>query len=455
MTTLTFYGGTGSVTGANFHLRGEFGTGLVDCGLIQGIYDRAKDPNYEPFPYKPGEVDFLIVTHAHIDHIGRIAKLVRDGFTGPIFSTPSTRDIAGYMLADAFKIMSNDAERYGRAPMYTEADIARALAQWKVYEYYVPFSPVGDKKKIEVDFRNAGHILGSAVVVVRTGGKTIGFTGDLGNSPTSILPDTDKVPGLDYLITESVYGDRNHEAKAERRNRLREAIVKVLKRKGTLLIPTFSLEKTQVLLYELNKLIEGGLVPSVPVFLDSPLAIDITEVYARYDKLFKESARAEIAGGDDIFSFPKLSITRSKDDSADIDSVPGPKIVLAGSGMSGGGRILRHERRYLPDANNALLLIGYQSLGTLGRAIFDGEKHVKIDNQWVPVRAEIINVSGYSSHKDSDNLVAFAAESADTLRHAFCVMGEPKSARFLAQRFRDELGVKADAPEYGTSYDLS
>ena len=455
MATLTFYGGTGSVTGANFLLRGTFGTGLVDCGLIQGIIDRRDDPNYAPFPYKPSEIDFLIITHAHIDHIGRIPKLVREGFTGPIFSTPATRDIARFMLADAFKVMSMDAERYGRPPMYSEADVARALGLWKVYDYYVPFSPVGDKSKIEVDFRNAGHILGSAIVVVRTDGRTIGFSGDLGNSPTSILPDTDVVTGLDYLVTESVYGDRNHEAKAERRTRLREAISKVLKRRGTLLIPTFSLEKTQVLLYELNKLIESEQVPSVPVFLDSPLAIDITEVYRSYEKLFKESARAEIAGGDDIFHFPKLQLTRSKDDSSDIDPVPGPKIVLAGSGMSGGGRILRHEKKYLPDANNALLLVGYQSLGTLGRAIFDGEKHVKIENQWVPVRAEIINVSGYSSHKDSDNLVKFVSHSADTLRKVFCAMGEPKSARFLSQRLRDELDLDAVAPEYGATYDLS
>jgi metallo-beta-lactamase family protein len=453
-TKLTFYGGTGSVTGANFHIEGDFGVGLVDCGLEQGIIDHHNDPNYKPFPYDVSKVDFLIVTHAHIDHIGRIPKLVRDGFRGKIISTPATRDLSDYMLRDAFKVMTSEANRTGKDPMYSLDDVATALSLWKTYEFYVPFAPMGDKSKLEIIFRNSGHILGSAIVVMKIGMRTIGFTGDLGNSPTSILPDTDFVSGLDYLVTESVYGDRNHEAKEERRARLKEAITRVLSRQGTLLIPTFSLEKTQVLLYELNKLIEGGQVASVPVFLDSPLAIDITGVYRNYLHLFKDSVRKEIAAGDDIFQFPKLTLTKAHNDSFDIDAVTGPKIVIAASGMSGGGRILRHEVKYLPDHKNALLLIGYQSLGTLGRRIKDGEKSVKIDNQWVPVKAEIINISGYSSHKDSNNLVDFISKSASTLKTVFCVMGEPKCARFLAQRVFDELDVKAVAPEYGASYTL-
>lgn len=460
---LTFHGGTGTVTGANFLLE-VFATKneqpstriLVDCGLIQGISPAERDPNYDAWAYDPSSVDILIITHAHLDHIGRIPKLVQDGFHGVIYSTAATRDLVGYMLNDAYKVMSQNAIRDGRPLLYDEHFIAQALSLWKTFDYRTKTTLAHG---VEAEFFDAGHILGSAMTMlsVTEEGRDmqkILFTGDLGNTPTPLLPDTEATSGAHYIVTESVYGDRNHEGRDMRRALLKEAIERVIRRKGTLLLPAFSLEKTQQILYELNGFIERNEIASVPVFLDSPLAIDVTAVYAKYKGLFNTAVQNEIQAGDDIFKFPKLSMTYGREDSEAIDDTVAPKIILAGSGMSGGGRILRHEVKYLPDPKNMLLLLGYQTLGTLGRKIKDGIRSVEIDGKKVKIRAEVHTVNGYSSHKDSDGLVHNVAQHADTLKKVFCAMGEPKSARFLAQRIRDEVGVEAIAPKLGEVFEI-
>ena len=253
---------------------------------------------------------------------------------------------------------------------------------------------------------------------------------------------------------ESVYGDRNHQSRTERKEILERIIKDNIARKGTLVIPTFSLERSQELLFEINDLAERGRIPLVPFFFDSPLAILLTDVYEKHQELFNKEAKEKIARGDHIFLFPGLKRTPQTEQSKMILSVPNPKIVIAGSGMSNGGRILHHEKNYLPDSNNTLLLTGYQSVGTLGRLIEDGAKTIKIMGEEIPVHARVEKITGYSGHKDSDNLVEFVSHTSKTVKKIFTVMGEPRSAMFLAQKLHAELGIEAIAPSFGDEVEL-
>ncbi len=445
---LTFVGGTGSVTGANFLFEGDDKHFLVDCGMEQGT-KMADENNWQPFPYDVKSIDALFITHAHIDHIGLIPKLVYEGFEGEIYSTIPTKDITELMLDDTANIMSK-SENELLSKIYAPSVLKKVFSNWKVVDYHQDFR-IGD---FVFRYRDSGHILGSGMLEVIYNNKKIVFTGDLGNSPSPLLRDTEKLANVDYLIMESVYGDRNHIAREERRARLEATIEDNFKRKGALIIPTFSLERAQELLFEIDQLVEHDRVPQMPIFLDSPLAIKLTSVYHKYSKYFNDFAQSQIKEGDDIFSFPGLKSTLLTEESKQIVRAPNPKIVIAGSGMSNGGRILHHEAHYLPDPNNILLLTGYQSQGTLGRLIQDGMKEVRINGQTVPVRARIVFIDGYSGHKDSDHLIEFVGDIADNLKKAFVVMGEPKSSLYLTQRLRDYLGVSAVAPEKGDVVEL-
>jgi len=445
---LTFCSGAGTVTGANFLIEGAGKKFLVDCGLIQGS-DMDDELNWEDFPYNPSEIDFLFITHAHIDHIGRIPKLIHGGFQGKIFSVSPTKDITLYMLEDMANLVSRDT-KYDLSSIYTSENINKAMNAWQGLDY---------GEKIEADdfqfsFKDAGHILGSGMLEVIYNGKKIVFTGDLGNSPSPLLPDTEDVKDADYLIMESVYGDRDHENRNERKKRLEDVIKDNYKKGGVLVIPTFSLERTQELLYEINSLVENKIVPAMPVFLDSPLSIKLTEIYLKSEKYFNETAQKLISSGDNLFDFQGLIKTPKTEDSKDILKAPSPKIIIAGSGMSNGGRVLHHEKNYLSDKNNTLLLTGYQTMGTMGRIIQDGAKKVRIMGEDVFVRAKIVFIDGYSGHKDSSHLVKFVEKTAEKVKKVFVVMGEPKSSMFLAQRLNNELGVDATTPDSGDSVSL-
>jgi metallo-beta-lactamase family protein len=452
---VTFASGVTTVTGANFLFEtADNKKLLIDCGLIQGE-KVAVEENRAPFPYVPQDIEALIITHAHLDHVGRIPRLVREGFRGTIYSTPETKELAELVLNDAVGILAGESAQEHLPPLYTREDVSRVFPLWKTIEYHETFSPV---RGTSVLFKDAGHILGSAMIEVTTGegeDKVVTlFGGDVGNSPAPILRDTETVGEVDYLIIESVYGDRNHEDREQRLEKFEQVIHQTLDRGGTLVIPAFSIDRTQVLLYELNNLVEAGKIPSVPVYVDSPMGIGATDVYKGSEHLFNERIRAQIQKGDDVFSFKHLQFTMSQGDSMNIDKMRGAKIILAGSGMSVGGRVIRHEENYLPDPKNTILLVGYQSAGSIGRQLAEGNKKIKIHGRTVEVNAQIETLYGYSAHKDSDHMVEFVSTASSRTKRVFVVMGEPKASMHLAQRINDELMVKALVPERNVPYEL-
>jgi len=420
-----------------------------------------EDANGEAFSYDPSSILALIVTHAHLDHVGRIPKLVRDGFKGKIYSTPQTRELAELVLRDAVGILAIQARNSGIEPLYNMQDVTNVFPLWETIDYHESFK-IDDK--VSFLLKDAGHILGSAMVEVSIKCASaqgagmeeckILFTGDLGNSPAPLLRDTEEIGDIDYLIMESVYGDRNHEPKEQRIIDLERIIKEAVKRGGALIIPAFAVDRTQILLYELNNMVEQGRIPSLPIFVDSPMATKATEIYAKNTELFNDKVREQINKGDNIFDFPKLEFTISSNESHDIERVKGAKIILAGSGMSVGGRVIGHEEIYLPDPKNTVLLVGYQTAGSLGRRLADGAKKVHIHKQKIHVRAKIETIYGYSAHKDSDHLLGFVTTASDSLGQVFVAMGEVGASMHLAQRINNELGVKAIVPELNKEYPI-
>lgn len=446
--TLGFYGGVGNVTGANFMLDTGKIAVLIDCGLIQGKGPSANE-NDKPFPYDPKDIDFLIVTHAHTDHIGRIPKLVKEGFSGVIYSTPPTRTLAEVMLQDAFKIMQIEHEIYETSLWYDECDLEKTFSLWQTYDYY-EWNSLGDD--LELRFTNAGHILGSAIVTLKRGNRTLVCTGDLGNVPQPLMSPPDIPNKCNYMIIESVYGDRIHEGVEERTAKLHFYIERTREERGVLIIPAFSLERTQSMLYEINNLVESGEIDPIPVFLDSPLAIKVTDIYRNYISYLNKEAQDRLKKDDDLFSFPGFKATFSADESKTISNVDGPKIIIAGSGMSHGGRIRAHEQSLLTLSNTTLLLVGHQVVGSIGRRLQDGAKTVTIDGLEVKVGAKIETIRGFSGHADRDQLIDFVYNVEEEIEHVFVTMGEEKSSLFLTQRIHDYLGLKVSAPEVNQEY---
>ena len=410
----------------------------------------------DKFPFDPKEIDAVLLTHAHIDHICRLPKLLKEGFSGKRFGTPLTIDFARAPLADAEHIMRMEAEEEAWQPIYSlkDVDAVFPLTEMVGYEQTIQIS-----EDLSCRFQNAGHILGSSIIevfVTKEDSKSVKivFSGDLGNSPAPLLNKTKDISEADYVIIESAYGDRMHGSRDETQGILEDVVEETIKAGGVLIIPSFATERTQELLYELNKLVENGRIPRVPVFIDSPLAIKITEIYKKYPEFYNREAVQLIKSGDEIFNFPGLKFSETIEQSKQINAVHPPKIIVAGSGMSHGGRVLYHEKLYLPDPKSAILMIGYQIAGSIGRKLLDGEQIVRIHGADVHVRARVIQVSGYSAHADQKQLIQWLEPMRLPLKKVFVVQGEENASSVFAGLVMDKLAVSAVVPKLGEEFIL-
>lgn len=442
---ITFFGGAKIVTGANYLLESNGEKILVDCGLHQGSY-YCERKNFEPFGYNPKEIKTVLVTHAHIDHTGRLPKLYKDGFRGEVYSTSPTKDFARELLLDSEDILRREAEREKRQPIYLIEDIEGLMRLWKTVDYNKSFQ-IGP---FAINFVNSGHILGSGSIIVEVEGKTIVFSGDLGNRKPPLIKEWEPLNvQADYCLIESTYGNRKHEDFERREEILEDIIEETIKTGGVLMIPAFAMERIQALLYELNELVENGRVPRVPVFVDSPLAIKLTAVYKWHEHYFNDEAWKMMGEDKSLFSFPGLKLSFTKEDSQAIKNVPPPKVIIAGSGMSQGGRIIFHEKDYLPDPKSTILFMGYQTAGSMGRQIIDGAKSVRILGEEVAVRCRIAHISGYSAHADQEKLLEWLRPMRNTLKKVFVVQGDPEASAEFAAIVQDRFAVQTYVPSEG------
>ncbi|MDP1689293.1 MAG: MBL fold metallo-hydrolase [bacterium] len=470
---LYFYGGARSVTGSNFLLEvpaqpshkasaGKTIKILIDCGLRQGI-GFCDEINCDPFPYKPSEIDAVFVTHAHIDHTGRLPKLIKAGYKNKIYSTPPTREFSELLLLDSEHIMKKETDRLSREQLYDGGDVLALMKMWDEVFYHKTIS-IGD---VNITPYDAGHILGSAFYLIEAEGKKIVFSGDLGNFPAPIIRNTEFISDADYALIESTYGGRVHEPQEERLGKLRDVIIETMAKKGTLMITAFAMERTQDLLFQLNDLVENKKIPKVPIYLDSPLAIKLTSIYQKYSSYFNDETLAQIQKGDKIFDFPGLHMTLQTFESKNINNVPNPKIIIAGSGMMQGGRMVHHAKRYMSDPNSTLLFIGYQANGSLGRRILEKSKegkpfgathgksfNVKIFDEDVAVNCRVAAIGGYSAHADQPRLVEWLSPMKQSLKKVFVCMGEPDQGEALMQKINSELNVATEMPSIGQIVEL-
>jgi metallo-beta-lactamase family protein len=452
---LYFYGGAGEVTGVKYLLEVKADSKKtiniqVDCGMLQGG-PREFEENSKDFSFDPKTVNYLFITHAHIDHVGLVPKLYRDGFRGEIFTTEPTKDLMKLVLEDSQQILEKEFRRKGGNALYSRKDVEQVLMLVKTVKY-------GKKRKIEGNisfrFNDAGHMLGSAIIEIWAGKKKIVFSGDLGNSPSPLLKPPAKIKDADYILVESTYGDRNHENRDERKGAFENIIEETYRNKGVLMIPAFAVERTQELLCELNELVANCRIPQMPIFIDSPLAIKATEIYKKYPDYFNKEAKSFISKGRDLFKFSGLKYTEQVEDSKAINIVSPPKIIIAGSGMSAGGRIIFHEKMYLPDSRNCLLITNFQVKGSPGRQIIEGAKDINILDEKIPIKAKIATIQGYSSHADRKALYNWLEGFNKPIKRIWAVQGEEESAKSLVQLIKDHLGVSASVPKPGEAVEL-
>jgi len=452
---ISFHGACREITGSCHLVETNKAKFLVDCGLFQGR-DFFTKKNFDPFDFDPAEIDFVLLTHAHLDHCGRLPKLYEEGFHGKIFSTSATKDLAEVILLDSARVIAQEAGKINLPPLYSGEDVVKIVGQFETVDYRQErvISP-----EIKIRARDAGHILGSAIfeIWINDDGreKKIVFSGDLGNPPTPIIKDTEFIDGAEAVVIESTYGGLVHEPSEERIQLLRRTVVESVGRGGVLMIPSFALERTQEVLYELNYLVENKQIPSVPIFVDSPLAIKATAVYKKYTNLYDEESRRLIEAGDNLFNFPGLRYTASIEESKIINGTPPPKVIIAGSGMCTGGRMPHHLLRYLGQPENQLLIISYQAEGSLGRRLFDGEKNVYIEKEKVKVRAKISAIGAYSSHADQPKIINWIKKmDAPRPQKFFVVHGEIEKNTALAEGIKENLDTEVIIPGYGQVYEV-
>ncbi|HLW46170.1 MAG TPA: MBL fold metallo-hydrolase [bacterium] len=430
---------------------------LLDCGLFQGRREEAARIN-SALPFDAADLDAVVLSHAHLDHCGNLPTLVRAGFRGPIYCTPATRDLADLILQDSAKVQRQDAEHVNKlrsrtglppvAPLYTADDAARAIERLRA----VPYHEVFEIGPARVTFYDAGHILGSAITVVETDGRRLAFTGDLGRPGGPILRDPEVPPAADLLIMESTYGDRAHEPLEGAAGRLGTVVGETAARGGTELIPAFAVGRTQDVTYALHRLRNTGAVPSIPTFVDSPMAVDATEIFRRHPECFGDETRRMLAR-EDPFGFKGLTYVREVADSKTLNSRAGPFIVIATSGMCESGRILHHLAHRIGDARCSLVLVGFQAQHTLGRRLETGVSPVNIFGEPHDVRLQVREVAAFSAHADAAELTAWVARLPRVGR-IYCVHGEEPGSLALAAALRAR-GYAADMPTRGQQVDAA
>lgn len=459
--SLTFAGGAGSVTGSKYLVRANGRQFLLDCGLFQGLRDLRLRNWAEP-PFDPSALDAVVLSHSHLDHTGYLPLLAKRGFKGSVYCSSGTADLLGVVLRDSAHLQEEDAaraNRYGYSkhrpalPLYTAEDAEAALLFLKPQNYGERFS-LDDST--HVLFRRAGHILGSATVEIqfeRPASRRLVFSGDLGRWNRPILRDPEPVPEADVLLVESTYGDRIHPSNAD--DQLVKVLTETAGRGGAVIVPAFAIGRTQELIWTIRKLEDQGRLPLVSVYVDSPMAINVTDIYCRHPedhdldmKLLMDEKRCPLCCS-------KYNLVRTAQESKALNSHQGPMVIIAGSGMATGGRVLHHLKHRLPDHRNTVLLVGYQAAGTRGRMLQDGAKFIRIQGSDIPVRAHVETVDGLSAHADQNEILRWLADFKRAPSHTYIVHGEPSAARALSSTIESKLGWSTSVAEDGATVSLS
>jgi metallo-beta-lactamase family protein len=456
---LAFHGAAGTVTGSLHQLEVAGRSYLLDCGMYQGRRKEAERRNRD-FPFDAASIDAVVLSHAHIDHSGRLPLLVKNGFRGPIYTTPATIDLCGAMLLDTAHIAESDAEFCNRhlheaepvEPLYTTADAEATMPLFRPIAYRTPIQ-IGQGLQIEA--YDAGHMLGSAsIVLTEAGGARLAFSGDVGRPGLPIIRDPEPLPPVGYLIMESTYGGRAHPQSGEALAKLEAVVRETIGRGGRLIVPAFAVGRTQQLVLLLHQLINEGRIPSVPMFVDSPLAVNVTEVFRAHPECFDDEAKTYLANGGDPFGFNRLTYIRDVNESKKLNGMRGPFIVISPSGMCEAGRVLHHLRNNVGDARNTVLLTGYQAENTLGRKLKEGWKSVKIFGIPTEVRAQVESLDELSGHADNGELLEWMKPMTSTLRRVFLVHGEAQEAAALAQAVEARYGIETIVAAAGQSFEL-
>ena len=468
---LTFWGAAQAVTGSMHGIAVDHELHLLDCGLLQGHRKEAFQIN-STLPFDARTVRSVVLSHAHLDHSGNLPTLVRKGFTGKIHSTPATAELCRYMLADSAHIQESDAEYLTRrarrrqaigipdtsspiGPLYTIEDAANATHAFSTSKLY---ETTRLNENLEFTFSNAGHILGSAFILLkyRQNGREIKllFSGDLGRPGLPILKDPDPAPEADFLILESTYGDRIHKQIQNVETELETLINRTVTRGGHVIIPAFAVGRTQQIVLVLHRLAEKKAIPAIPIFVDSPLAMNVTEVFRRHPEEYDSEASAYLQRGLDPFGFSRLRYLRDASESKTLNDLRTPFVVISASGMCEGGRVLHHLRHGIADGRNLVLLAGYQAENTLGRRIMERREEVRIFDDMVPLRAEVASLAELSGHADQAELIRWIKPVAGKLKRTFLVHGEPAEQAALAKELHAQLGLTVDCPARGQTFNL-